>query len=138
MTGRTRAGGFTLLEIAVALAIVGIGMVACMQVFSGGLRLQDRASRQSRAVLQARAAMDSLIFQREIKDHTEERKSAEGYLTKITVRHANASDGLQEVDPDASPDESLRYLEVEVTWQDGTGKKTYTLHSMRMARETDE
>ena len=37
MKAHARAGGFTLLEIAVALAIVGIGMVACMQVFSGGL-----------------------------------------------------------------------------------------------------
>ena len=46
-------------------------------------------------------------------------------------------DGLEQVDADASPDESLRYLEVEVTWQDGTGKKTYTLHSMRMAREDE-
>ena len=137
MKAHARAGGFTLLEIAVALAIVGIGMVACMQVFSGGLRLEDRASRQSRAVLHARAAMDSLIFQRNIKDHTEERTTAEGFKTKITVRHADAGDGLAQIDPDASPDESLRYLEVEVTWQDGTGKKTYTLHSMRMAREDE-
>src|SRR5262249_14358360 len=121
-----------------ALAIAGIGMVACMQVFSGGLRLQDRASRQSRAGLHARAAMDALIFQRDIQDHTEERTTAEGVRTKITGRHPNATHGLQEVDPEAAPDDSLRYLEVEVTWQDGTGKKTYTLHSMRMAREADE
>jgi len=124
MKAHARAGGFTLLEIAVALAIVGIGMVACMQVFSGGLRLEDRA-------------MDSLIFQRNIKDHTEERTTAEGFRTKITVRHADAGDGLEQTDPDASPDESLRYLEVEVTWQDGTGKKTYTVRSMRMAREDE-
>ena len=43
-----RTRGFTLLEIAVALAILGIGMVACMQVFSGSLRLQD-APRARRA-----------------------------------------------------------------------------------------
>ena len=137
MTGRTRAGGFTLLEIAVALAIVGIGMVACMQVFSGGLRLEDRASRQSRAVLHARAAMDALIFQRDIKDHTQEFTTAEGFRTKVTVRHAEVGDGLEQVDPDAAPDDSLRYLEVEVAWRDGTGVKTYTLRSMRMAKEDE-
>ena len=38
-----RRGGFTLLEIAVALAIVGMGAVTCLQLFSGSLRLQDRA-----------------------------------------------------------------------------------------------
>ncbi|TMA63303.1 MAG: type II secretion system protein [Deltaproteobacteria bacterium] len=72
---RSRAHGFTLLEIAVALAIVGMGAVTCLQLFSGSLRLQDRASRQSRAVLAARAAMDALLFQPEIRDHTEERTS---------------------------------------------------------------
>ena len=137
MTRRARAGGFTLLEIAVALAIVGIGMVACMQVFSGGLRLEDRASRQSRAVLHARAAMDALIFQRDLKDHEQTFTTAEGFKTKVTVRHADAGDGLADVDPDAAPDDTLRYLEVEVTWQDGTGAKKYTLRSMRMAREDE-
>jgi prepilin-type N-terminal cleavage/methylation domain-containing protein len=137
MTRRARAGGFTLLEIAVALAICGIGMVACMQVFSSGLRLEDRASRQSRAVLHARAAMDALIFQRELKDHTQEFTTAEGFRTKVTVRHADAGDGLEETDPDAAPDDTLRYLEVEVAWQDGTGAKKYTLRSMRMAREDE-
>ncbi len=137
MTRPPRAGGFTLLEIAVALAICGIGMVACMQVFSGGLRLEDRASRQSRAVLHARAAMDALIFQRELKDHTQEFTTAEGFRTKVTVRHADAGDGLAETDPDAAPDDTLRYLEVEVAWQDGTGAKKYTLRSMRMAREDE-
>ena len=60
---RTPAAGFTLLEIAVALAILGVGIVTCLQVFSGSIRLQDRATRQSRAVLHARAAMDALLFQ---------------------------------------------------------------------------
>jgi hypothetical protein len=32
---------------------------------------------------------------------------------------------------------SLRYLQVDVTWQDGVGKKTYTLKSLRMAPDND-
>src|SRR6185436_13395960 len=83
-----RASGFTLLEIAVALAVLGIGVVTTLHIFSGSLRLQDRAARQSRAVLHARATMDALLFQPEIADHTEERTTADGFVTHIFVRHA--------------------------------------------------
>lgn len=135
---RSARAGFTLLEIAVALAILGVGVVACLQIFSGSLRLQDRAMRQSRAVLHARVAMDALLFQPEIVDHTEERDTADGFRTKIIVRHAGRDEGLDERDLDFAEDVSLRYLEVDVTWQDGLGTKTYTLKSMRRAPENED
>jgi prepilin-type N-terminal cleavage/methylation domain-containing protein len=137
---RARRGapaGFTLLEIAIALAILGVGVVSVMQIFGASLRLQDRASRESRAVLHARAAMDALLFQPEIVDHTEERDTAEGFHTRVLVRHAGAEEGLTEKDLDFESEVSLRYLQVDVTWQDGVGKKTYTLKSLRMAPEVD-
>ena len=134
---RPSAHGFTLLEIAVALAIVGMGTVTCLQLFSGSLRLQDRASRQSRAVLAARAAMDALLFQPEIRDHSEERQSGEGYRIRILVRHAGPDEGLNKKELDFESELSLRYLQVEVAWQDGTGIKTYTLKSLRAAPEND-
>jgi prepilin-type N-terminal cleavage/methylation domain-containing protein len=134
---RPSAHGFTLLEIAVALAIVGMGTVTCLQLFSGSLRLQDRASRESRAVLAARAAMDALLFQPEIRDHSEERRSGEGYRIRILVRHAGPEEGLRKKEMDFESEVSLRYLEVEVGWEDGTGIKTYTLKSLRTAPEND-
>ena len=135
---RRGSGGFTLLEIAVALAIVGVGITTCLQIFGGSLRLQDRAARQTRAVLHARAAMDALLFQPEIVDHSEERTTAEGFQTRILVRHAGVEDGVE--DPrvlDLAPETALRYLQVDVVWQDGAGTKTYTLKSLRVAPENE-
>ena len=129
------AAGFTLLEIAVALAILGVGVVSCMQIFGASLRLQDRASRESRVVLHARAAMDALLFQPDIVDHQEERTTAEGFHTRILVRHAGPEEGLTEKDLEFQSEVSLRYLQVDVAWQDGAGTKTYTLKSLRMAPE---
>jgi len=135
---RRRAAGFTLLEISVALAILGVGVVACMQIFGASLRLQDRAMRESRAVLHARATMDALLFQPEITDHTEERTTAEGFKTHILVRHAGPDEGLPETRAlDVQSDVALRYLQVDVTWEDGAGAKTYTLRSMRVANENE-
>ncbi len=132
-----RTAGFTLLEIAVALAVLGVGVVTCLQMFGGSLRIQDRAMRQSRAVLHARAAMDALLFQPEVTDHTEERTTAEGLVTRILVRHAGPEEGVDKRALEFQSDFGLRYLEVDVTWQDGTGTKTYTLKSLRMAPEND-
>jgi len=135
VTGRGRSG-FTLLEVAVALAIMGLGVVTCLQVFSGSLRVQDRASRQTRAVLFARAIMDALLAETEVSNHTEERDTAEGYRARITVRDAGAEDGVTfPEDWESSLDLTLRVLEVEVAWQDGAGMKSYALRSLRMAPE---
>jgi len=133
-----RSRGFTLLEIAVALAVLGIGLVACMQIFGGSLKLEDRASRQSRAVLHARAVMDALLFQPELKNHTREFTTAEGYRTRELVRDAGPAEGIDQKDLDFESDQTLRYLEVEVAWQDGTGVKTYTVQSLRMAPSEDD
>jgi prepilin-type N-terminal cleavage/methylation domain-containing protein len=135
--GGTR--GFTLLEIAVALAILGVGVVTCLQIFSGSLRLQDRAARESRAVLHARATMDALLFQPEIADHEEERTTADGFVTRILVRHATIEEGAPDPrDVDEFPETTLRYLRVDVLWQDGLGQKSYSVSSLRMAPEYDE
>jgi prepilin-type N-terminal cleavage/methylation domain-containing protein len=138
MRAEARAG-FTLLEIAVALAILGVGVVTCLEIFSASLRIQDRASRETRAVLAGRAAMDALLFQPEISVHSECRASAEGYKTCVEVRHAGPQDGIETDDSDMgiASDVSLRYLQVDVYWQDATGAKTYTLKSLRAAPEDE-
>jgi len=134
-----RRAGFTLLEVAIALAILGVGVVTCLQLFSGSLRLQDRASREVRAVLAARAAMDALLFQTEVKDQdTDLEVSGEGFKRHILVRDATPEDGFILPDEeDFEPDFILKYLQVDVSWQDGAGAKTYTVRSMRIAPSDD-
>jgi prepilin-type N-terminal cleavage/methylation domain-containing protein len=148
---RRPSRGFTLIEIAVAMAILGVGVVTLQQIYQGALRLQDRASRQGRAVLHARATMDSLLAPRTISDTTSEQTTREGFKTRILVRHATPEDApMLQGSAGGSDDgengrtfgleteQSLRYLEVEVTWSDGIGQKTYTLKSLRLASEDDE
>ena len=147
---RRRSRGFTLIEIAVAMAVLGVGVVTLQQIYQGSLRLQDRSSRQGRAVLHARATMDSLLAPRTIADTTSEQTTREGFRTRVLVRHATAADapmlegsaGGKDGDDDhqfgLETEQSLRYIEVEVSWSDGSGQKTYTLRSLRLASEEEE
>lgn len=131
-----RRAGFTLLEVAVALAILGIGVVTCLQIFAGSLRLQSRASRDARVVLHARAAMDALLFEPEIKDQTRRLEpTKEGFETQVVVRHAGKEDGIEVRDLDFVSDVALRYLEVTV-WE-SPNAQPYVLRSLRMAPEDE-
>ena len=58
---RRQSQGFTLLEIAVALAVLGIGVVTVMQIFQGALRLQNKSAQQNRVVLVARQVLDEIL-----------------------------------------------------------------------------
>jgi len=131
MTARRGTRGFTLIEIAVSLAILGIGMVACIQAFGGGLRLQDRAARQDRAVELARETMDRLIESPKSKGGSEDRG---GYRVAWTTRKAGDGDGIQQ---DDSLDVIMRYLQVDVTWGDGAGAKTFTVRTLQPVLEEE-
>jgi prepilin-type N-terminal cleavage/methylation domain-containing protein len=132
---RQGQGGFTLLEIAVALAILGAGVVTCLQVFSGSLRLQSRASRQTRVVLLARAAMDDLMVRHELENFTVTLPTdTQGFTVVKDVGDAGAEDGIvvpEGIEPDDLP-VSPKRLVVQVTWNDGSGDKTYMLRTVRL------
>ena len=56
--------GFTLLEIVVAMAIVGVGVVTVLQVFSLGLRLAGASSARTEAVAYSREAVDAFLIRK--------------------------------------------------------------------------
>jgi general secretion pathway protein I len=57
---RTRDGGFTLLEVLVALVVLATTVVAALQLFGGGLRLARNAGDHSEAALLASAKLADL------------------------------------------------------------------------------
>jgi general secretion pathway protein I len=62
------SAGFTLLEVVVAMAIVGIGVVTLLEIFSTGLRLGSRSSAATEAVTYGRQAMDEILLRRKIEE----------------------------------------------------------------------
>jgi prepilin-type N-terminal cleavage/methylation domain-containing protein len=157
MTRRTGARGFTLLEIAVAMAIMGVGVVTCLQIFGGSLKLQRRALRDTQAVSFARAAMDVLISAPDdalIDDESLEMVQArlEGVRAQATaagyeVRAALPTRPCPEVmarEGEDADELDLEFeavpwcLQVDVSWQDGAGSRTYSLASVRIGPNQED
>jgi prepilin-type N-terminal cleavage/methylation domain-containing protein len=64
----SRSTGFTLLEVVVAMTIVGIGVVTLLEIFSTGLRLGSRSSIVTEAMTYGRQAMDEILLRRQIEE----------------------------------------------------------------------
>jgi prepilin-type N-terminal cleavage/methylation domain-containing protein len=62
------SAGFTLLEVVVAMTIVGIGVVTLLEIFSVGLRLGSRSSATTEAMTYGRQAMDEILLRRKIEE----------------------------------------------------------------------
>ena len=64
----TLSAGFTLLEVVVAMTIVGIGVVTLLEIFSTGLRLGSRSSLATEGMTYGRQAMDEILLRRKIDE----------------------------------------------------------------------
>jgi prepilin-type N-terminal cleavage/methylation domain-containing protein len=68
---RQSTAGFTLLEVMVAMAIVGFGVVTLLEIFSLGLRLGSRSNVHTEAVAYSARVMDELLARPKLRDGSE-------------------------------------------------------------------
>ncbi len=70
-----RNKGFTLIEVVVALAILGIGLTVIIELFSGGLRLARASMEYTEAVNYARIKMEEITVKPGVEEGTQEGES---------------------------------------------------------------
>ena len=124
--------GFSLLEVVVALAILSVAVVAAMEVFSGSLRLADKASRRTRAVAYGQEIMDRLFEAEMLADGEERGETDDGYRWVSTVTETVDEDGRYP-GPGNLPVQ-LKSLEVRVSWEGRGGMQELALRSLRMVK----
>jgi prepilin-type N-terminal cleavage/methylation domain-containing protein len=130
---KDEASGFTLLEVVIAMAIVGLGVVTLLQLFSMGLRLGARSSAHTEANSYARQVMDEVLARRILEDGTE-RGSAE----------ANRRWTLQ-IQPVRQPDQTLalsnawelKEISLDVVVMDGGRERHVELRTLRLVKKTN-
>ena len=78
--------GFTLLEVVVAMAIVRLGVVALLEIFSFGLRLESRSASRTEAVTYGRQVMDEVLIRRAFNAGEERGSFGKDHGWQIEIR----------------------------------------------------
>jgi prepilin-type N-terminal cleavage/methylation domain-containing protein len=128
-----RQQGFTLLEVVIAVSFMAVAMTACMELFSGSLKLAGRASASSAATILASSVMDGVMWKVELDD-IEERGSEGRFDWALSVTGVEAELGAWEGVPrkELSDDYELKRVEVTVAWRGISGDRQMALATTRM------
>jgi prepilin-type N-terminal cleavage/methylation domain-containing protein len=130
---KKKSAGFTLLEVMVAMTIVGIGVVTLLQVFSLGLRLQSRSNAQTDAMIHGARIMDELLARRRLDDAAASGKlpNAGRWTTSVqTARDTPTTLGL-------GSDWELREVALDMIWRDGERDRQVALKTLRLSKRAN-
>ena len=127
--------GFTLLEMLVATAVMGIAVVGLMANLSASLRNAARLTDYDRAALLAHEKMDELLLDTRLPKLGVIQDTFDPALTGNTVAGWSARLTPFEVPPDAPPgSEILERLELQVWWGPEGHRRTLALEGYRRGR----
>lgn len=127
------ATGFTLLEVVVAMTIVGLGVVTLLEIFSMGLRLGARSEIRTEVINSGRQVMDEFLVRRSFPEGTEEGAFDPRGRWQLRVQPVRQdSDKLN-----LSNDWELREIAVKITVSDAGRERRVELKTMRLVKIDD-
>jgi len=129
--GQSAQGGFTLLEVLVALTIVGVGVVTLLQIFSLGLRLGTRSTASTEAVTYGARAMDQFLAQKRLVEGSDSGTIASIGRWKSQVQTLRDSSPALTL----SNNWELKEVALEMTVTDGGQDRRVELKTFRLTKK---
>jgi general secretion pathway protein I len=124
---RSRQRGFTLLEVLVATAILGIAVAMVLQLFSANLRAISDSGDYVIAITRAEMKMREILAADELSENAYSETTNDGYRMDIAIAETlnDRTENLQ-----------TRLLEIVLTihWTKGTKERSYTLRTMKLVK----
>ncbi|MGB5994048.1 MAG: prepilin-type N-terminal cleavage/methylation domain-containing protein [Candidatus Deferrimicrobiaceae bacterium] len=122
---RSAKGGFTLLEVVVALTIFAVGILAIIELFSGSLRLSEGARDVSAAQVYASQRIEEALLAPDPVPGVESGAFGEKYRWEMMT--------TQEPTEEESPYREMR-IQVIIRWDDGEQERSVDLSASRWER----
>ena len=123
-----RRGGFTLLEILVSLALLGIAITVILQLFTTNLRALSVSKDYVSAAIRAEAKMREILEDTDLTEKSWSEVTDEGYRfdASVTEKLKERTENLQ-----------VRMLEIDLTvqWSEGSKMKFLTLKTMKVVNK---
>lgn len=124
-----RQGGFTLLEVLAAVAILGMALAVIMQLFSANLLGITASDEYLAASIAAETKMRELLDRGDFTERTASETTAEGYRIDFSVRPA-----LEE--RTESLPLQLHEIILSLRFESGVKERTITLRTLKAAART--
>lgn len=132
---KPKSGGFTLIEVVVAMAILGVGLVVIIELFSGGLRLGKTSEEYSKAIQYARLKMEEVLENTSLAEGEEEGQFDNDYRWAVAVKKV---DLLPQKDADYRPPIDFYQVRVNVFWRSGLRERSTGVETYRTLRVEEE
>jgi general secretion pathway protein I len=130
-------GGFTLIEVVVALAILSVGLTVIIELFAGGLRLARVSEEYTKAVNYGRIKLEEIAVKQKIQEGSEEGRFDSTFRWQTGVKKVDVLP--IEKKPDLEVPVELFQIQVKVIWQSGSKERSTSVETYKMIRvEEDE
>jgi prepilin-type N-terminal cleavage/methylation domain-containing protein len=126
--------GFTLIEVAIAMAIVGVGVVAVLEIFNAALRTERGAGVRTRAAIRARDLLERTMSMPEPLPFRDSGEFGDGYRWERWVREApEFTDDGSRGELDVKDEITVFEIEVSVLWPQAADREgVYTVRTLRV------
>ena len=121
--------GFTLIEVVIALAILGIGLTVIMELFSGGLRLGRVSEEYTKAMNYASLKMEEFTQEKTIEEGENEGEFDRTFRWKTAVEKTDILPG--DKGTEFKPPVDLYHIRVSVFWKSGSKDRSTSLESYK-------
>jgi len=120
--------GFTLLEILVAISLIGIVLVVVMQLFSANLRSLSVSESHVNAAAHAEAIMRNILEDEDFPNTTLSGTTEDGYRYDAAI-----AKGYEERTQALNVD--LYQVRVTIYWNDGARQRSLFLETLKMTEK---
>ena len=123
--------GFTLLEIVVAMAILGIGLVILIELFGGGLRLGRTSQEYTKAAGYARIKLEEISLAATLAEGVQEGEFDNDFRWQTEVKKV---DLLPPLETEYRPPIDFYRVRLEVLWQSGLRDRSAEFETYRVLK----